>query len=750
QVERIRLELDQLLALEGGVLLPRLLELEVVADLEAAVAGVGDGDEFDHAAVAHLAVRALDEAELVDAREAGEGGDQADVGAFRRLHRADAPVVGGMHVAHLEAGAFARKPARPQRREAALVGDLAERVGLVHELRELAGAEELADGGHHRLGVDQVVGHGGGHLLVDGHLLLDGALHAHQADAELVLEQLAHRAHAAVAEVINIVHRALAAPQLQQVADGGEKVLGIERALVERGGIAAVVQLDVELQAPDAAEVVLEGVEEHAFEQRARGVERGRIAGAQLAVDLDQRLLVGLDGVLAQRDRKHIADDVALGEEQVQLAMAGGGVLFQVAGLDFGIGLEQHLAALAVDDVLHRAGALQIGGVNLEFRNLGLVQLAQLRHPQLAAGMDQLLAFAGGDAAGQLLPEQVGLLLGLAVRIDLPVELAAAHRHPLDGVEGAQDLLVGAQAQGAEENAGQEFPLAVNAHVEQVLGVVLELHPAAAVGDDLAEEIGALVGGLEERARAAVELADDDALGAIDDEGAVGRHQRDVAEEDLLLLDVADALVPGLGVLVVDGEADGHLERRREGRALVFALGDVVLQLQPHRIAALLAEGWQVGVVGAALAAQDFAGMEGIGDDGPAAAPAGRAQVVQAAEMAAFALPVADGVFDEIQLADAAEVADGEHRIEHRLQAVVVALSRQQVHLQEALVALALHLDQVRNLDGSRNLGEIIANGQSILMGHESSPRGKDEQSRNGQVGRVAPRARPCRVLPRC
>jgi len=49
-----------------------------------------------------------------------------------------------VHVAHLEAGALAREAARAERRQAALVGDLGERIGLVHELRQLRRAEEFA------------------------------------------------------------------------------------------------------------------------------------------------------------------------------------------------------------------------------------------------------------------------------------------------------------------------------------------------------------------------------------------------------------------------------------------------------------------------------------------------------------------------------------------------------------------------------------------------------------------------------
>ncbi len=126
--------------------------------------------------------------------------------------------MGRVHVAHFEAGALAGQTARAKRREAALVGDLRQRVGLVHELRELRGAEELAHRGGRRLGVDQVLRHDGVDL-DRRHALLDGALHAQQADAVLVLHQLADRAHAAVAEIVDVVDLALAVAQVDQRLD---------------------------------------------------------------------------------------------------------------------------------------------------------------------------------------------------------------------------------------------------------------------------------------------------------------------------------------------------------------------------------------------------------------------------------------------------------------------------------------------------------------------------------------------------
>ena len=260
--------------------------LDNLASLEFAIAGVDHLHVVDYAPALYLAVGRFDEAEFVDPRIAGKRADQADVRTFRRFNRADAAVVRRVNVADFESSAFARQTAGPKSRKTPLVRDFAERVRLIHELRKLRTAEELANRGHYRLRVHKVVRHGRGHFLVHGHLFLDGAFHANQADAELVFEQLAYRANAAVAEMVDVVHRADVLAQLQQVLDRGHEIGRIERALIER---SLKTQLDVELQAADFAEIVLARVEKHSVEERRGGFERRRIAGTQLAVDFDQR-----------------------------------------------------------------------------------------------------------------------------------------------------------------------------------------------------------------------------------------------------------------------------------------------------------------------------------------------------------------------------------------------------------------------------------------------------------------------------
>ena len=186
--------------------------------------------------VLHLAVRGLDEPEPVDPGVGGQRADQADVRALRRLDRAHPPVVGRVDVAHLEPGPLAAEAAGAEGVEAAAVGQAGQRVGLVHELAQLAGPEELLDGGGDGADVDQALRRDRIRVL-GRHPLLDHPLQAAETDADLVLDQLADGADPAVAEVIDVVgvdrdflarvgdEGLLAGVESHQVADGVDDVL---------------------------------------------------------------------------------------------------------------------------------------------------------------------------------------------------------------------------------------------------------------------------------------------------------------------------------------------------------------------------------------------------------------------------------------------------------------------------------------------------------------------------------------------
>jgi len=406
-------------------------------------------------AVDHAAVRGLDEAEGVDPAEGRQRPDEADVRAFRGLDGAHAAVVRRVDVTDLHAGTVAGQAARAERGQATLVRQAGQRVVLVHELGQLRGAEELLDRRHHGADVDQ--GLRGDRLdVLGGHALAHDALHAGQAGADLVLDQLAHRTDATVAEVVDVVdlhahiHRLAVARALDDGLAGvqrGDEVHHLDDVVLgehRRVGVAEVhvhAELAVELVAAHLGEVVALRGEVQVVQQRLRGVDGGRLARAQLAVDVEQGLVLVRGAVLLEGG----ADGVVVAE------------LLQDAGLGPAHGLEQH------------------------------------RHGLLA--------------------------------------------------------------------------LAVEADADLVTLVHLELEPGAARGDDLRGEDllvrGLVRGALEVGARGADQLGDDDALGAVDDERAVAGHQREVAHEDGLLLDLAGRVVHELGL---------DVQRGGEGRVAILAL----------------------------------------------------------------------------------------------------------------------------------------------------------------------------------
>src|SRR5947207_10565788 len=78
---------------------------------------------------------------------------------------------------------------------------------------------------------------------------------------------------------------------------------------------------------------------------------------------------------------------------------------------------------------------------------------------------------------------------------------------------------------------------------------------------------------LEEHARRAMELRNDHALRAVDDERAVFGHERDFAHIDLLLLHLLHRILRRLAIH--DDEADASTERRAIRQPALLAFDDV-------------------------------------------------------------------------------------------------------------------------------------------------------------------------------
>src|ERR1700674_1279622 len=129
----------------------RRLDFQKVAAITDRDLLLGKMSLLDHA------VRRFDKPEFVDPRERAHRADETDVRTFRRFDRTNAAVMRRMHVADFESGAIAAQPAGPEGREPALVRQLRERIRLVHELRELRAAEEIANDRAESCRVDQLL-----------------------------------------------------------------------------------------------------------------------------------------------------------------------------------------------------------------------------------------------------------------------------------------------------------------------------------------------------------------------------------------------------------------------------------------------------------------------------------------------------------------------------------------------------------------------------------------------------------------
>ncbi len=387
------------------------------------------------------------------------------------------------------------------------MGEPGQRVGLVHELRELRGAEELLQRGHHGADVDDRLRRDRVGVLGRQALAHD-ALHAVEADAEGLLDQLADGAQAAVAEVLVLVEvlgdgLARHAHRLRRVVlDLDLAVFGQAEALGQRDELAHELQdvvvgqrarvdvhvqaeTRVELVAAHAREVVALGVEEQLVEQRLGVVHARRLAGALLLEELDQRALFGARGLGVGLDR--VADVERVLEQPQDLLVAGVAHRTQQhrdGQLALAVDAHEDLALLVdlqlqprstrghqvrdEDLLLAVLGLHQVGaGGAHELRDdhaLGAVddERAALGHPREVAHEDRLLA----DLAGLAVDERNGhrqragigqvLLAALVKRGDGLVEgeLAELHREVAGVVLDRRDV-VDRLAQAAGLRVGQ-------------------------------------------------------------------------------------------------------------------------------------------------------------------------------------------------------------------------------------------------------------------------------------------------------
>ena len=575
--------------------------------------GVGLGDHvaafFDggqvidlvgYLAINDLAVRGFQETELVGTCVHGQRVDQTDVRAFRRFDRAHAAVVGRVYVTHFEAGAFAGQTTRAQGRYTALVGHFGQRVGLIHELRQLAGAEEFLDRGRNRLGVDQVMRHQVvGFSLVQ--TLFHGTLNTYQASAELVLGQFAYRTHTTVAQVIDIVHFATAVTQFAQDGNHGNNVFGRQHAV---GHVTTVAELltdqgleplrrflvelvlestGVELHAANTGQVVAVFVEEQALEQLLYGVFCWRLAWAHHAVDGHAgRQLVG--GIVTTQGLRDVATVIQIVDVQnVDFGHVLNVHLGQQIVSNLFVGTRDDFAGFRVHHVIGQHLAYQHVKRHFDTVQVGRNDIANvLGSNALVLGNNQLAVFADDIELGNLALQALGYHF---------------HEHAVAGeiesigiVELGQNAFVGV-AQCLQQDGHRHFATTVDTEEQLILGIELEVQPRAAVRNHASGEqqftgrmrFAAVV--LEEHARGTVQLGNDDTLGPVDNERPVRSHQGDFTHVHFVF---AHFFYNRLGrFFVQNGQADTCTQWRCKGNAAQLAFLNIerrVAQYVMHKV----------------------------------------------------------------------------------------------------------------------------------------------------------------------
>src|SRR6185295_8991662 len=249
------------------------------------------------------------------------------------------------------------------------------------------------------------------------------------------------------------------------------------------------------------------------------------------------------------------------------------------------------------------------------------------------------------------------------------------------------------QTERAQKHGSEELTLAIDTNIEQVFCVVLELDPRTAIWNDLGKKISVVVRPLKKDSGRSMKLTDDNAFRPVDDKRAVVGHQRDLAKEDFLFLDVPNRLLSGVFVGIPNGQSYLDLKRNRIGHRFFLALFFGMFVLKSHRLSAVVAEHGRHRVCSSALPTNNILGRVRIHSENRATRSTISSKVIKPFKLSALALPVANRVLDKFKLGGFAEVGYREDRAEHRLKPGVLALSRKHVHLQESIVRLTLNLD---------------------------------------------------------
>ena len=461
------------------------------------------------------------------------------------------------------------------------MGQLGQRIRLVHELRQLGRTEELLDGSRHGTDVHQSLGRRRFDVL-DGHSFLDDSLHSGEADAELVLQQFADGAQSSVAQVVDVVGRADAVGQSEQVGDGRDDV--VEDDVLRRKFVSAAVQIVGHslggfgfLQLAGGLVVLLVVLE--AGQQRRIEHSLGQLIFSRVEIhvagQLDEVVADDLDGLAffdlafhPHEFRTCVLYDLRFGSGQSlalfedDLARHGVDDVFREHAVCDTVAQTQLLVVFITSD-LGQIVSLRVEEQGFD-QVVGAVERGRLARSELSVDLLETFIEVMSRILGDRLHESFVLAedrVDLFVRAFLQAGGDGRTEFPV-----AADLLVQVFLGNSGVLASFRFHLrfygivcqrsqkfrdgllsgAVHAHGNDLVGIGFVFQPGTSVGNDRGGEqlvVGLIYGHFVVRSGRTDQLRDHDALRAVVDERALLRHYGEISHKDFLLLDLASLLV---------------------------------------------------------------------------------------------------------------------------------------------------------------------------------------------------------------
>src|SRR6185369_6931437 len=166
--------------------------------------------------------------------------------------------------------------------------------------------------------------------------------------------------------------------------------------------------------------------------------------------------------------------------------------------------------------------------------------------------------------------------------IKLPQHLALDDPNLLDRIIHLEQI-VARKTERLQENGRRHFSPAIDAHIENIARIELEVEPRSAIGNDpggiqdLAAGMGPALIVRERCAGRAMQLAHHHTLRAVDDERPAFRHERQLTDIDFLFSDVEHFFLGAFVFLVEDDQAHPEFQRNGKGHPLLKAFSLVVL-----------------------------------------------------------------------------------------------------------------------------------------------------------------------------